>query len=274
VTGRDAPPFKHGDPRARELGKLGGRVTAEARRAKAAADPTTRGLLGELLTYSTSDWMDRFDLTQRSWDAWRAVGRVLDGLPLTADEMTLYRQLTGRTTTPPSGDLRECWLICGRGSGKTSFLTVQAIKSAFRGYPVRGLVRVLFLSLVLDQASLPFEFFKEFVDGDRELAKLVIERTKTSLRLAHGVEVRTIRSSYRQVRGYTVACALADELAHWYDADTNSNPATEVIRSLRPALGKCPGSRLLVATSPWVESGIVYDTFTKYWGKEPGDVAA
>ncbi len=260
--------LRHGDPRAVERGRIGGKASAETRRRKAASDPLTRGLLGSLIGYTTSDWMDRLGLNEPSWVAWRVVGKVLDGLPLAAAETETYRQLTGRTTVP--SDLRELWCLAGRGSGKTSFMAVQAIRAACRGYAVRGIARVLLLAFVKDQANIGFEFITEFMDGDAELRRLIAHRTRTSLTLAHGVRLETIASNWRVVRGYAVAAALCDEAAMWWSEDTDANPAQEIIRALRPGLGKCPGSRLLVATSPWTEEGIVFDTVQRHHGQDDG----
>jgi hypothetical protein len=133
-------PFKSGDPKTLEYAKRGGIVAAESRRAKAAAAPETRGLLGHLLTYSTAQWMQRLGLTGPSWNAWRVIGQVLDGLPPSADDMLIYTKLTGRTTLP--SDLRELWALAGRGSGKTSFMAVCGVKASCRGYAaVRGIPR-------------------------------------------------------------------------------------------------------------------------------------
>src|SRR6266480_3449296 len=108
------PPFQAGDPATTAYARLGGKVAAEARRAKAAADPTTRGLLGDLLTYPTDRWMDRLGLTGDSWANWRIIGKVLDGLPLDAAALETFSKLTGRATVPI--DLRELWCLAGRGS--------------------------------------------------------------------------------------------------------------------------------------------------------------
>jgi hypothetical protein len=245
---------------------LGGRSGAATQRARAAADPFTRGLLGDLLTLTTSGWMDRFDLTGDSWAGWRVIGKVLDGLPLSAQEHALYATLTGRSAVP--SDLRELWCLAGRGSGKTTFMAVQAVKAACRGYPIRGIPRVLLLAFVVAQAGVAFEFVTEFFDHDAELKRLIASRDRTSLTLAHGVRIQTIVSSWRQVRGYSVAAALCDEAAMWWNEDIAANPASEIVRALRPGLGKVPGARLLVATSPWTEEGVVYDTVQKHFAQD------
>src|SRR2546425_4157839 len=190
MTEHGGPPYKKGDPRAAEVGRLGGFIVNEQRRRKAQSDPLTLGLLGRLIGLTTNQWMDRLGLTEPSWAAWRVIGTVLDGLPLDPADQLIYRQLTGRTTVP--SDLRELWCLAGRGSGKTSFMAVQAIHAACRGYAVRGIARVLVLAFVRDQASIGFEFITEFMDGDAELRRLIASRTRTSLTLAHGVRLETI----------------------------------------------------------------------------------
>ena len=122
------PPFSANDPDHVERSRLGGKASGESRRRKAASDPLTLGLLGHLIGLTTGDWMDRLGLTEPSWNAWRVVGKVLDNLPLDPAETVIYTQLTGRTTVP--SDLRELWCLAGRGSGKTSFTAVQAIRTA------------------------------------------------------------------------------------------------------------------------------------------------
>jgi hypothetical protein len=263
---RQHPPFKKGDPRAVEYGKMGGRLSAEAKRAEAAADPYTKGLLGSLLTYTTGDWMDRLGLTGPSWVPWRIVGKALDNLPLNAVELETYRTLTGRSTVPT--DLREVWAIAGRGSGKSTFMAVQAVRAGCRGYQVRGVPRVLLLAFVKEQAGIAFEYVREFFDKDTELRELVIDRKRDTLELGHGVRIQTIASNYRQVRGYSVAAALLDEAAHWWSEITNANPIDEIVRSLRPGLGKVPGSRLLAATTPWTQEGFVYEVHQRHYGNE------
>jgi hypothetical protein len=260
-------PFKTDDPQTTEYARLGGKISAEAKRAKAAANPLTKGLLGHLLTYTTGDWMDRLGLTGPSWERWRVLGKVLDGLPLNAAEMVIYTALTGRRTVPSK--LHEFWALAGRGSGKTTFEAVQALKAGCRGYAgVRGVPRVLLLGFVQAQAEIAFQYVTEFVAQDAELRRLVTRQTKDAVEFAHGVRLQTITSNYRALRGYSVAAALCDEIAFWWSDVTDSNPDVEVLRSLRPALAKVPGSRLLAATTPFTEEGAAYDIHQRHYGND------
>ena len=260
-------PFAAGDPRTLEYARRGGKISAEARRAKASADPTTRGLLGELLTYTTDQWMDRLGLTGPSWSSWRVLGRVLDGLPLSSADLAVYHALTGRTTVPTA--LHEFWALAGRGSGKTTFQAAQALKAACRGYAgVRGVPRVLLLGFVQAQAEIAYQYVQEFVVSDPELRRLVTRQTKDTLEFAHGVRLHTITSNYRALRGYSVAAALCDEICFWWSDVTDSNPDVEVLRSLRPALAKVPGSRLLAASTPFTEEGAAYEVHQRHFAND------
>jgi hypothetical protein len=269
------PPYPKGSAAARHHGSTGGSIAAANRIATAAADPTTIGLLGKLLTYTTSDWMDRFSLTEPSWDSWRVLGKCLDGLPLDPTEMIVFTQLTGRTTVPT--DLRELWALAGRGSGKTTFAAVQAIKFACRGYAnVRGVPRVLLLAFVKEQAGVAFEIVSEMFDEDRELRKLIVGRTKNELTLSHRVRIQTIASNWRSIRSYSVAFALLDEVCFWWNDDTAANEDKEIVRSLGPALGKVAASGaktlLLAASTPWTEEGELYDVHQRYYGQEAPNI--
>ena len=54
------------------------------------------------------------------------------------------------------------------------------------------------------------------------------------------------------VSGFTAICALCDEVAKWRDEDTGSNPATEVLRSLRPTMATTKKTaRLFMVSSPF-----------------------
>lgn len=68
------------------------------------------------------------------WDAWRTYIKALFALPMTAQDVELYRQCTGRSE-PPTVPAREAWTICGRRAGKSRMASVIAVfLAAFRDY--------------------------------------------------------------------------------------------------------------------------------------------
>jgi hypothetical protein len=51
--------------------------------------------------------------TTRRLGAWFVFLRALFGLPMSPEELALYRRCTARDG-PPAGGAREAWLVCGR----------------------------------------------------------------------------------------------------------------------------------------------------------------
>src|SRR5262245_55536299 len=64
-----------------------------------------------------------------SFWTWKAVAKVLDGLPLDEREVELFKQCTGRSTLP-SGPVRRMVLLAGRRAGKDRFLSAVAVHRA------------------------------------------------------------------------------------------------------------------------------------------------
>lgn len=258
------PPYEKGDPRAKEYGSMGGRSSRI---------PKYEAALNRLSPLTIGDWMTKLGLTEPSWDAWRLVGKVLDGIPLDAAELALYSQLTGgRQTVPDKALLRQCWSIIGRGAGKSTFFSVVAVQAAVQRYSLKTPAHVLFLAFVRDQASIGYELVKEWFAKDEDLQQLVKSSRRDRLTLHHNVVLQTIQSSWRVVRGYSVACAVADESAFWWTDEGDRNPDKEVFRALLPALGKVPGSRLLCPTTPFGRQGQAWAMHEKHFGQDDSNV--
>ena len=60
-----------------------------------------------------------------SWEPWRAFLKALQGLPMTAEHLALYRHHTGRTE-PPTMPARYAQLVVGRRGGKSRILALIA----------------------------------------------------------------------------------------------------------------------------------------------------
>ena len=61
-----------------------------------------------------------------SWDRWRVWLATLFGLPMSADDMALFTQHTGRTTAPTQ-PFKEAALVIGRRGGKSRVLALIAV---------------------------------------------------------------------------------------------------------------------------------------------------
>jgi Terminase RNaseH-like domain len=66
------------------------------------------------------------------------------------------------------------------------------------------------------------------------------------------VGVQVFTASIAGVSGFTAVFVLCDEVSKWKDADTGTNPATEVLASVRPTLaGVSPAARCILSSSPF-----------------------
>jgi hypothetical protein len=84
----------------------------------------------------------------------------------------------------------------------------------------------------------------------------------------HGVRLvgrplgfRVYTASIAGVSGFTAIFVFADEVAKWKDADTGQNPATEVLRSVRPTMLTQPNARIALSSSPLGQWDAHYDAF-------------
>src|SRR5690349_1404829 len=58
-----------------------------------------------------------------SWIAWTALIAAAFGLPMTGDQLAIYRKCTGRAV-PPTEQMRELVLVVGRRGGKSRVLAL------------------------------------------------------------------------------------------------------------------------------------------------------
>jgi hypothetical protein len=98
------------------------------------------------------------------------------------------------------------------------------------------------------------------------LAALVERETADAIVLSNGIAIEILTASFRTVRGYALVAALCDELAFWRNEES-TNPDTEIIAAIRPAMATVPGSMLPCASSPYARRGALWDAFRRHFGQ-------
>lgn len=95
----------------------------------------------------------------------------------------------------------------------------------------------------------------------------------------HGVRLvgrpigfRVYTASVAGVSGFTGIFVFADEVAKWKDLDTGVNPATEVLRSVRPTMLTMPNARIVLSSSPVGKFDAHFDAYEE--GETPLQVTA
>ena len=99
------------------------------------------------------------------------------------------------------------------------------------------------------------------------LADFVERRTSDSLDLKNNLSIEIHASSFRGLRGYSVVCAVLDEVAYYRD-ETSANPDIEIVNAIRPGMSNVPGALLLAISSPYARKGILWDAYKRFYGVE------
>jgi hypothetical protein len=180
-------------------------------------------------------------------------------------ELTIYRQATEREAYVPR-EYREVDFICGRRSGKSSKLAanVALFEAAFRKHQLapgeRG--HVVVIATTQRQAAVVFNYILARLENSPTLRRLIQGDPRADeVDLTNGITIAVWPCNFRSIRGLSIVCAICDEIAFWRDADTGANPASEVLKAIRPAMATFPTAKLVKITSPYAKQGIIWDDF-------------
>jgi hypothetical protein len=203
-----------------------------------------------------------------TFDAWRTVAKILDGLPLNATELELYRRMTNRDAAPTQA-FAEAYLIKPRRAGGTLFAAAVGLHAALGDYTAKlgpgELATVALIASDRKQARQLMNYVKGLIGNSQMISAEVVNQTTESITFAHRVQLEVHTTSYRSTRGYSYAAVVLDELAFFRD-DLSANPDVELIRAVRPGLSNLNG-RLLGLSSPHSRRGHLYDMFRAHYGQ-------
>ena len=197
---------------------------------------------------------------------------ALFALPMTDDELALYRQHTGRGS-PPAAPSRETWVVAGRRSGKSFVLSCVAIfQACFRDWrPHLGpgeIGTIMIIAADRRQARIAMRYCLGLLKSVPMLRQLIEAQTAESITLRNRVVIEVHTASFRSTRGYSLIAALCDEIAFWPSDEFSAAPDVEVLGALRPGMSTIPGAMLLCASSPYARRGALWDAHRKHYGKD------
>lgn len=210
--------------------------------------------------------------------AWCATIKALYGSQLTADERTLFLELSGGREPPPGGS-DELLVVAGRRAGKSeSIARVGVFESVFGGHGIalapgqQGLVVVI--SPLREQSQEIMNFARGLCGLPAVRRHLAGDPTRDEIRFKNGISLRVMTADAVAVSGPTVLCAIRDEWAK-FPGDDAIVPDREIEHSLRPALAPVAGAprrRLIAITSAYVSEGVAYETDVHNFGKPESPV--
>ena len=154
-----------------------------------------------------------------SWTAWLVVLKAIFGLSTTAEDVAIFQRHTGRVSPPQNGS-KETYLIIGRRGGK-SFISalVTCFIACFIDFSpfitVGETLAVMCLAKDKDQARIVFRYVKAILNHIPALKGMIVDQRADEIELTTGVTIMVKASDFCGVRGPTIACVVADEIAFW-----------------------------------------------------------
>ena len=209
-----------------------------------------------------------------SWANWFCALKSLYGLPLEESEHSLLEQCTGRTQIPESGFSTALFLVGRRGGKGRMASTIASFEALFGGHEKRlsrgetGVVCVV--SPTKAQSTIVRNYIKAVFDAPL-LRQEIINETADGFLLRNNIELKVLAGDPRTVRGFSLVCAVVDEICFFQRDAEKVKSDTELVRSLQPGLATTNG-KLVCISSPYSASGWAYQTFRKHHGNNGGSV--
>src|SRR6266511_3163997 len=209
-----------------------------------------------------------------TWTNWIVVLKTIFGLPMTTEDLVIFNRHTGRIT-PPEGGSKETYLIIGRRGGK-SFISalITCFIACFIDFKpfitVGETLVVMCLAKDKDQARIVFRYVKAILNHVLALRSMIVDQRDDEIELTTGVTIMVKASDFGGVRGPTIACVVADEIAFWPSQGTN--PDDEVLSAIRPAMATIPDAKLLCISTGYAQVGALYDAHKEHYGQDDDEV--
>jgi hypothetical protein len=209
-----------------------------------------------------------------TWSNWLVLLSALFNLPMDETQLKIYRRCTGRQK-PPEKEFREFWGICGRRGGKSFIAAVVAVFLAlFFKYEKhlspgeRGTIQII--AADRSQAQVILSYTKGILQNNPVFAQYIVNDFKESIDLSNSISIEVMSCSYRSIRGRTVVACICDEIAFWMHE--GEKPDREILAAIRPSMATIPNSKLIVISSPYSRSGVLYEHWEQYYGKEDPNI--
>lgn len=204
---------------------------------------------------------------QTSWTVWRAVLKAAYGEALTKAERAAFDSVAGGRS-PPRRKVRELIVVVSRRAGKgrmAGALCAYEAVLARHALAPGEIPIVACISPTRRQAEIVQNYAEGFLQSSALLHGELSEIIGEEIRLRSGAMITTLAADHRSLRGRTLLLAVLDEAAFLDDGDI------ETARALLPGLATT-GGMLMVLSSPFRRSGLVFERHRDYFGKDSDDV--
>lgn len=202
--------------------------------------------------------------------------RAIYGLPLSEEQLMLWRQCTGREDYPAQ-PFAEVTVIAGARAGKDSRIAAPIVlyEALFGGHDQelqkgeRGI-----LPLIAQDARatrVAFSYIRDYATGSPLIRQLIEEEREAELWLTNGMRVVSFACTAKSIRGWSIPSGVMDEVA-FFRLEAGAAADVEVQTAIRRGMVGFTHPRLVKISTPYIKSGVLYEDFTRYFGQADPDV--
>jgi hypothetical protein len=206
------------------------------------------------------------------WTAWRAFLAATFALPMTDEEVKLYRRHTGRTK-PPRAPASEAWVVAGRRSRKSAIAALIGVYiAAFRDhskYLAPGERAVIpIIAQKMDEAQ-QIRAFAYGILTSHPLLQHLLEKEPTGgeIQLTTRCNLSIQAASHMAGRSKNVPCFLGDEIA-FYPKRESAHPDEEILAAIRGGMALVPNPLVVGLSSPFAKEGVLWDRYRSHFGRD------
>jgi len=206
--------------------------------------------------------------------AQRTALKAVYGLPLTYDEREMFEKITGLTKYRAGIEWDEASFILGRRSGKSDKIAsnIALYEACCRKHKLSvgqtGVVMVV-ASEKKRQAKIVFKYIEGKLKKSPILRKMIDNITQECITLTNGVEIQVYPCSIGRVRGTSLICFIADEVAFFKVEGRDVD--IDVLDSARPGLD-FEYSKMIKISTPYMMKGEIWQDYKDFYGKANNDV--
>ena len=203
--------------------------------------------------------------------------RAIYGLPLNDSQLDIFHQCTGRESYLRHG-FQEATVIAGARAGKDSRIAapIALYESIYGGHQKhlskgeRGTI-----PLVAQDARatrIAFGYITDYLTHSEILSSMLDgEPLAMEIPLINRMSIVCFPSTKSSLRGWSIPAGIMDELA-FFRLEGSAESDAEIQTSIRRGMVQFDRTRLIKISTPYMRSGILFDDFKDYFGKDSEDV--
>src|SRR5262249_45322692 len=120
-------------------------------------------------------------------------------------------------------------------------------------------------------AQVSFGYIRDYLLGSPILQNEVAEVRASEIQLTNGNLITCFPNTQSSLRGWSIPCGILDEVGFWR-LEGAGDSDSEIQASIRRGMINFERPRLVKISSPYMKAGVLWDDFSKHFGKDDPDL--